>query len=910
MFNKEQLDFINSDIINLKLLGIPGGGKTRCIIEHIHNNIKKENLVNSNEYLICTFSRKAKQDFLEKGRKYVDKIKFKDVKNRKFAFNINNVKTIHSISGVILKKRKKTTSSLNTCVLGGLKILEENKEDDIEKFAKIKIIYIDEAQDISDIQNSFINLLSKRINAKLCYIGDPNQNIYQFQNGSDRYLMDYNADKTVELVINYRSTPELISFYNEIKPHQMCKNMRTEKQGNYSKPIIYCNDYENIENDILNTILKTDYKYENIAILSPVKLSKFVEKSNKSKSKYYNLGLSLVRHLFIRNRIPFVQHYNDGNLKFDNEKINIKEGHINLLTIHGSKGLEFDLVLVLNYHHRTMSKVPSRKEYEEFRYLWYVAMTRAKYSLKIYTDINSEIFSDFQNIDNSKYELDCKGKIKITNNFNEVEILKCGVSITDFLNNLTPEEEYKLEEIIKYGVKMEKIFDNGKLLPYEYNYFGDCYGNFIESYFEYSYKIRFEKDEMVLSLVKKVCDIINNRIIIKENYLSGYYKLNRKFLDLGDGMTLRRLKNYLNEFENDEKSLYYYVQSIIGDDIDKVFYLILKDKLKLDDLNVVKKVIENLDSNPRLNIWKLCIFLKIENYESGYLWKIDHTKYIQSVSVVLDNIDKYVKNNDFKFQVEVNHPKLPFNGIVDIMNDDSIIDIKFTSQLQNKHIYQLVMYYNNKYPDWSKDIQLQIYNLYMGVIFTVNLSSINTWMLNRTICEIGDVKIMNPVFVYDLETTSLDTYNCKIIQRHFEEYDLGYIPSSGYVKTSEPLYHHITGLTTSFLKKNGDDYTKFKEEMECIMKYCYNPVFIAHNGNSFDHKIMIENYKLFPPFTKTDDSKQIIRVLCNTFDTKNYKLEQIHNNLFKEKMIAHDAKDDVRMVIKILKKIGYATNKK
>ena len=42
MFNKEQLDFINSDIINLKLLGIPGGGKTRCIIEHIHNNIKRK----------------------------------------------------------------------------------------------------------------------------------------------------------------------------------------------------------------------------------------------------------------------------------------------------------------------------------------------------------------------------------------------------------------------------------------------------------------------------------------------------------------------------------------------------------------------------------------------------------------------------------------------------------------------------------------------------------------------------------------------------------------------------------------------------------------------------------------------------------------------------------------------------
>ena len=34
-FDKNQLKFINSELKDCKLLGIPGGGKTRCIIEKI-----------------------------------------------------------------------------------------------------------------------------------------------------------------------------------------------------------------------------------------------------------------------------------------------------------------------------------------------------------------------------------------------------------------------------------------------------------------------------------------------------------------------------------------------------------------------------------------------------------------------------------------------------------------------------------------------------------------------------------------------------------------------------------------------------------------------------------------------------------------------------------------------------------
>ena len=39
--NKEQLDFINKTTKNMKLIGIPGGGKTRTIIEKIIHMKKK-----------------------------------------------------------------------------------------------------------------------------------------------------------------------------------------------------------------------------------------------------------------------------------------------------------------------------------------------------------------------------------------------------------------------------------------------------------------------------------------------------------------------------------------------------------------------------------------------------------------------------------------------------------------------------------------------------------------------------------------------------------------------------------------------------------------------------------------------------------------------------------------------------
>ena len=54
------MEFINDELIDSKLLGVPGGGKTRCIIEKI-----KKLFDQPDQYLTLTFSKRARYDFLK-----------------------------------------------------------------------------------------------------------------------------------------------------------------------------------------------------------------------------------------------------------------------------------------------------------------------------------------------------------------------------------------------------------------------------------------------------------------------------------------------------------------------------------------------------------------------------------------------------------------------------------------------------------------------------------------------------------------------------------------------------------------------------------------------------------------------------------------------------------------------------
>jgi len=208
-YNQEQLNFINSPLENSKLLGIPGGGKTASIIGKIIYHYNKREISANDQFLILTFSRRACNDFLTKGRK-----------QNRLLFNTKNIKTLHSLAGkIIYKNLQKRSSSQDTIIICAIDLLNKDFENikEMNEFKNIKVIFVDEAQDISFIQYQLILKISQITNSPLILIGDPNQNIYQFQNGSDQYLLNHST-KTYQLIRNYRSTPNIVHFINHFRP--------------------------------------------------------------------------------------------------------------------------------------------------------------------------------------------------------------------------------------------------------------------------------------------------------------------------------------------------------------------------------------------------------------------------------------------------------------------------------------------------------------------------------------------------------------------------------------------------------------------------------------------------------------------------------------------------------------------
>ena len=77
---------------------------------------------------------------------------------------------------------------------------------------------------------------------------------------------------------------------------------------------------------------------------------------------------------------------NTCNSKYKNNE-KYSEDEINIMTMHSSKGLEFEAVFVIDVIQGVIptSKAVLTKDYEEERRVFYVAITRAKKYLYVYS---------------------------------------------------------------------------------------------------------------------------------------------------------------------------------------------------------------------------------------------------------------------------------------------------------------------------------------------------------------------------------------------------------------------------------------------------------------------------------------------------------------------------------------------
>ncbi|MCW2709939.1 MAG: ATP-dependent helicase, Rep family [Marmoricola sp.] len=116
-------------------------------------------------------------------------------------------------------KRDQGRMDMEDVLLIGAALLSEDERVAAEVRRQYKWFTVDEFQDVSPIQSALLDLwLGGR--DEICVVGDPAQTIYSFAGARAGYLTDFpvkfSGATSVELVRNYRSTPQVIETANAL----------------------------------------------------------------------------------------------------------------------------------------------------------------------------------------------------------------------------------------------------------------------------------------------------------------------------------------------------------------------------------------------------------------------------------------------------------------------------------------------------------------------------------------------------------------------------------------------------------------------------------------------------------------------------------------------------------------------
>ena len=253
-------------------------------------------------------------------------------------------------------------------------------------------IIIDEYQDTSYTRYQLIKAIINQTNAKLMAVGDDWQSIYRFT-GCDldiflKFETYFGFTKKLYITNTYRNSQELINIATHfiLKNKKQLKKKLKSTKHNY-KPIKIIYEKENILEYLIEYLTKKGIT--NILILG---------RNNQDIHKY------LTKNLIINKDIITYEH---------NKNISIR-----YLTVHKSKGLESDYIIILNLLDSTLgfpNKIKNNEiidllnrsninPLDEERRLFYVALTRTKND--VYLIIPYKNKSEFVNEiieDNQKY---------------------------------------------------------------------------------------------------------------------------------------------------------------------------------------------------------------------------------------------------------------------------------------------------------------------------------------------------------------------------------------------------------------------------------------------------------------------------------------------------------------------------
>lgn len=263
-------------------------------------------------------------------------------------------------------------------------------------------ILVDEYQDITQQTNKLLkSILVNNPACKLFCVGDDWQSVMGFAGSNLEFLVNferhYDNPAITKISTNYRSVKRIVDAGTCLmKNNESCQRKKTVVSKSIEgKPIKVLrsphqidyreNYYHQIAQDCINRVdayLKKGYANKDILILS-----RFMRMYSNGLPRYHYIIENLIDESKIR------------NIKISDDSKD--EQRVRVLTVHKAKGLEARVVFILNVIkdlygfpceiEDTSILEPAKENYprqdrkEEERRLFYVALSRAKEDLNIYT---------------------------------------------------------------------------------------------------------------------------------------------------------------------------------------------------------------------------------------------------------------------------------------------------------------------------------------------------------------------------------------------------------------------------------------------------------------------------------------------------------------------------------------------
>lgn len=332
---------------NIKVQAVAGSGKTTTALQMAQAYKNKK-------FLLLTYNNRLAAENSQKVEDYgIENI---------------DVYTFHAFGEVLYEIDCKTD-------LGIVKIVEEDLLAKNADGLEYDVIIVDEVQDMKQLYFEFVTKFLHQVyyKSRVCVMGDFRQAIYEFMGTDARYLKNaaqiFTANDLewvdLQLSSSFRVPKEIADVINdELLKEKFMKGLNEEP--NAFEYHIFSRD--EIKTYFYNEILPLikEYGYENVFILN-----NSVKPANwKGASKLH----IRIANWLTREGIPI--YLTTGPKKGDEESKN----KLIISTFHQSKGLERDLVFVLNFNSNYF-QINKRDSYKTLPNILYVAATRAKKKL-------------------------------------------------------------------------------------------------------------------------------------------------------------------------------------------------------------------------------------------------------------------------------------------------------------------------------------------------------------------------------------------------------------------------------------------------------------------------------------------------------------------------------------------------